>query len=78
MHEKPCVCPPRVKALSLPSSRVSALKPHEPSKPEGAPPDASPPAGKREWDSELSLLWENLYDIVIFQFVGHPPSGERI
>ena len=24
------------------------------------------------WDSELSLLWGNLCNIIIFQFVGHP------
>ena len=26
------------------------------------------------WGSELSLLWENFCGIIIFQFVGHPPS----
>ena len=27
------------------------------------------------WDSELSVLWENLCSIIILQFVGHPPGG---
>ena len=35
------------------------------------------PALQLGWDSELSLLWENLYGIVIFRFVGHPPGRER-
>ena len=26
------------------------------------------------WGSELTLLWENLCDIIILQVVGHPPS----
>lgn len=34
--------------------------------------------GNMTWGSELSFLWENLYDIVIFQFVGHSPSGYEI
>ena len=25
------------------------------------------------WDSELLLLWQNLCNIIILQFVGHPP-----
>ena len=27
------------------------------------------------WGSEVSLLWENFWDIIIFQFVGLPPRG---
>ena len=30
------------------------------------------------WGSELSFLWENLYHVIIFQFVGHPPGGYGI
>ena len=30
------------------------------------------------WCSELPLLWENLSDIIIFAFVGHPSSGYGI
>ena len=30
------------------------------------------------WGSELTLLWENLCDIIILQVVGHPPSGYGI
>ena len=31
--------------------------------------------GSLTWVSELSLLWENLCNIIIFQFVGRPPAG---
>ena len=30
--------------------------------------------GGPDLGSALSFLWEGLYDIPIFQFVGHPPS----
>ena len=33
-----------------------------------------PRLGNLMWDSEPSLLWENLCDITIFQFVSHPPG----
>ena len=29
------------------------------------------------WGSELTLPWENFCDIIILQFVGHPPGGMR-
>ena len=34
--------------------------------------------GSLTWGSGLSFLCENLCDIIIFQFVGHPPDGYRI
>ena len=37
-----------------------------------------PRAGEPEWDSELSLLWENLCHIIILQFVGRPAGGYGI
>ena len=35
----------------------------------------TPRLGSLMGSSELSLLWENLCDIIIFQFVSHPLSG---
>ena len=34
--------------------------------------------GSLTWGLELSLLWENFCDIIIFQFVGRPPSMYEI
>lgn len=34
--------------------------------------------GSLTWASETTLLWGNLCDIIIFQFVGHPPGVCRI
>ena len=34
--------------------------------------------GSLTWGSELSLLWENLCNIIIFQFLGHPPRENGI
>ena len=38
----------------------------------------TPRHGRLTWGSELSLLWENLCNIVIFQSTGHPPSENGI
>ena len=38
----------------------------------------TPRLGSLTWGSELSLLWENLCDIIIFPFVGRPPGGYGI
>ena len=35
----------------------------------------TPQLGNLTWGSELSLLWKNLCNIIILQFVGHPPGG---
>ena len=35
----------------------------------------TPGLGSLTWGSELSLLWENLCNIIILQFVGCPPRG---
>ena len=35
----------------------------------------TPGLGSLMWGSDLSLLWENLCNIIILQFVGHPPRG---
>ena len=34
--------------------------------------------GSLTWDSEVSLLWDNLCDIIIFHFVGPPPDRYAI
>ena len=58
---------------------VPEVKPLWPSKPNalGAPPPdgQTPSLGNLTWHSEFSLLWENLCDKMIFQFVGHPLCG---
>ena len=38
----------------------------------------TPRLGSLMWGSELSLLWENLRDIIILQFVGCPPRGYEV
>ena len=34
----------------------------------------TPRLGSLMWGSELSLLWDSLCDMIIFQFAGHPPT----
>ena len=38
----------------------------------------TPRQGNLMWCSELSLLWENFCDIIIFQFMGCPSGGYEI
>ena len=38
----------------------------------------SPGLGILMWGSELSLLWENVCNIISLQSVGHPPGGRGI
>ena len=81
MQAKPCVRPPRVETVS--PSPVELLH----SSPTGlqsqvlwgsSSPCQTPRLGSLVWGSELSLLWENLCDIIIFQFVGRPPGAYGI
>ena len=68
------VCILQEQSLSFPQSCIApALKSHWPSIPDvlaALPPNARPWG----WDSELSLLWENLWNTIIFSFVGHSPG----
>ena len=34
--------------------------------------------GSLTWGSEPSWRWEDFFDIIVFQFMGHPPSGYQI
>ena len=82
VHLKPCVCPPRVEFL-FPAVLWNSC---------GQTPLAfkarfsgnsfscfqTPRLGSLTCGSELSLLWENFCDIIIFQFVGCPPGGYGI
>lgn len=76
------VCAFQEWSLSLTQSRgAPAFKHHWPSKPEAVgspPPDARPPGWETCRSSEPSFLWENLCDIIVFQFVGYPPGGDGI
>ena len=60
---------------------IPVIKLHWPSKPDSlgsSPPIVRPPEVSLTCGSELLLLWENLWDIIIFQFLGCPPSGYGI
>ena len=59
------------------SCGAPALKPDLPSKPNGLgapPPDAKTPQAGEPDMGLRTLLWEKFCDIIIFQFVGHPPN----
>ena len=77
VHETLCVSSKR--GVSLSPSPVEFLQ----SSPTGLQswmlwglllPMPDPQAGEPDVGSELSLLWENFCDIIILQFVGHPPG----
>ena len=77
VHVKPCVCPPRVESLFpqvLWSSCTQAPLSFKTKSSGGHSSQCQTPRlGSLMWGSEVSLLWENLCDIIIFQFVCHPP-----
>ena len=75
---RPCVHPPRVEFLFSPVLWSSCHQAPLAFKAKCSGGSSSlcqiPRLGSQTWGSELSLLWENLCDTIIFQFVGHPPS----
>ena len=75
---RPCVHPPRVESLFLPvlwSSYDQTLLAFKARCSGGSFSWCqTPKLGSLMWGSDLSLLWENLCDIIIFQFVGRPPD----
>ena len=79
VHVKSCVHPPRVESLFPPvlwSSCTQALLAFKVKCSGGSSSWCQTlRMGSLTWGSELSLLWGNLCDIIIFQFVCHPPAG---
>ena len=72
---RPCVCPPRVESLSplllwnsCAQARLWGL----------LLPMPDPPGWGAWCGAQLSLLWENFCDLIVFQFVRHPPVGYEI
>ena len=82
VYMKPCVRPPRVESLFLPFLWIPCTQAPLASKAKCSEGSSSqcqtPRLGSLIWGSELSLLWENLCDVIIFQFVGHPLGGYGI
>ena len=77
-----CVYPPGVEFLFPPFLRSSCNQASWPWK-LSAPRESSswwqtPRLGSLTCASELSPLWENLWEIIIFPLVSHPPGGYRI
>lgn len=74
-HETPC-SPPSVESLFPLSCGSPALNPcwHSKLNTLGVPPDARTTRVSLTSGSELSLLWENLCDRIIFQSVGCQPT----
>ena len=77
VHMESCVHPPRMESVS-PSCRHASLASNAKCSGGSSSQYQMPRLGNLIWDSELSLLWDSLYDIVIFQFVSHRPSGYGI
>ena len=71
-----CVCPPAVECLFPSALWKSWGQTPLPSEPESLGPLQlpEPQLGNLLWDSEFSLLWENFCGIIVFQFMGCPPS----
>ena len=82
VHMKPCVHPPRVESLFPPilwSSCTQALLAFKAKCSGGSSFWCQMPSlGSLTWGLELSLLRENLCNIIIFHFVGRPPNGYGI
>ena len=82
VHVKSCVLPPRVESLFSPvlwSSCTQSSAGLQSQMLWGLlllMPDSQ--AGEPSVGLKILNLWENLFDIIIFQFVSHPPSGYRI
>ena len=82
---KICLCPSGMESLFLPALRSSCTQAPLAFKAKcsgSSPPDTRYPTttrlGNLMWGLKLSLLWENLCNIVIFQFVSCPPSRDGI
>ena len=77
-----CAHPLRVKSLPPSVLWGSCNQPHTPSKPNVLDVSllgAGPPGwGGLAWGSELSLLWEKLWNVIILQLVGCLPGEYRI
>ena len=82
VHTRPSVSPPRVEFLFPPvlwNSCDQTLLTFKVRVPGGSSSFCQTPSlGSLTWGSEFSLLWENFCGIIIFQFVGCPPSGDGI
>ena len=84
VHVRVRVYPPRVESLFPPvlwSSCNQATVAFKDKCSGGSSQCQTPRLGSLMWGSEVSLLWENFCDIIILQFVGHPPrsgGGYRI
>ena len=82
VYMKPCVCRPRVESLLPPVVRSSCIQALLAFKAKCFGDSSSGcqtlRLGILTWGSGLSLLWENLCNIIIFQCVGHPPNGYGI
>ena len=79
VHTRICVHPPRVESLFPPvlwSSCTQALLTFKAKYSGGSFSQCQTP--RLMWGSEHSLLWENFCDIIVLQFVGHPPRGYEI
>ena len=81
-HMKLCVPPPSMESLFplvlWSSCTQASLAYHAMSSNGSSSQCQTPRHGRLTWGSELSLLWENLCNIVIFQSTGHPPSENGI
>ena len=82
VYMKPCVRPPRVASLFPPVLWSSCIQAPVAFKAKCFWDSSSQcqtlRLGSLMWGSGLSLLWENLCDIFIFQFVGHSPGRNGI
>ena len=78
VHTRLCVCPPRTEFLFHPVLWKPCIQTLLAFKARFSGDSSSryriPRLGSLMWGSELSLPWENFCDIIILQFVSHPPS----
>ena len=76
VHMRPCVRPPRVESLFPPVLWISCTHSLLAFNTKWFGGSSfwcqTPWQGSLSWDSELTLLWENFYGIIILQFVGLP------
>ena len=82
VHAIFCLCPPRLESLLLPvlwksyNQILLALKARFPGNSQSL--RQIPRLGSLTWGSEPSQQHENVFGIIVFQSVGHPPSGYGI
>ena len=78
VHTGLCVHPPRVESLFSPvlwkSCNQTLLACKTRLSGDSSSCCRTPRLGSLMWGSELSLLWDNFCGIIVFQFVGCPPS----